>query len=384
MSATDTTAAKKGSARNLPAAGNFIQWQGRKVKLVMERGVWRARSRTKHLTCDIVTGTSSLPEAKRIVKERLEELPVRAKKTEARAIQTIQDLADLYLAAPKRSSTDIARRNVTRMKSVCRDGARKTMAEIPVSSLPDLWPAYVAARQNLPQPDYATRRHINRGINSAMRQAACLLVRGLASYYARNGLILPPDAGRVLLAAEIPKVPAEANDGALIEAWRGLREKDLPMWLTVGLARFAGLRQSEILAFRGKWVVIKGEATYVRLQDRPEDGFHTKTGIPYSALVMDQELAEYLPAMDDESGVVPAVNTVKWIMRKPQAWLKEFTGAALSPLHRLRGLYADHVKRETEEAILARQAGIKAASEALGHTTIKTTVDHYTSNDSAK
>jgi hypothetical protein len=88
--------------------------------------------------------------------------------------------------------------------------------------------------------------------------------------------------------------------------------------------------------------------------------------------------------MDDESGVVPAVNTVKWIMRKPQAWLKEFTGAALSPLHRLRGLYADHVKRETEEAILARQAGIKAASEALGHTTIKTTVDHYTSNDSAK
>ncbi len=369
---------KKGIGVNLPAAGNFINWQGRKVKLVMERGVWRARSRTKHLTCDIVTGTASLVEAKRIVKERLEELPARAKKAK---LSTIQDLADLYLAAPKRSSASIASRNVVRMKSVCRDGAGKTMAQIQVSDLPSLWPAYVAARQNLPQPDYATRRHINREINSAMRQAACLLVRGLAPYYARNGLDLPPDAGRVLLAAEIPKVPAEANDGALLEAWRDLRETDLPMWLTVGLARFAGLRQSEILAFRGKWVVRKGEATYVRLQDRPEDGFHTKTGIPYSALVMDQELAEYLRAMDEEAGAVPLVNTVKWIMRKPQAWLKPFTGAALSPLHRLRGLYADHVKRETEAAILARQAGIKAASEALGHTTIKTTVDHYTTPD---
>ena len=82
------------------------------------------------------------------------------------------------------------------------------------------------------------------------------------------------------------------------------------------------------------------------------------------------------------SSEVALINTVKWIGRKPQAWLKPFTGDALSPLHRLRGLYADHVKRETEQAILARQAGIKAASEALGHTTIGTTVDHYLDADS--
>jgi opacity protein-like surface antigen len=57
----ESAPAKNGIARNLPAAGNFIQWQGRKVKLVLERGIWRARSLTKHLTCDIVTRPSPSP-----------------------------------------------------------------------------------------------------------------------------------------------------------------------------------------------------------------------------------------------------------------------------------------------------------------------------------
>ena len=43
----------------------------------------------------------------------------------------------------------------------------------------------------------------------------------------------------------------------------------------------------------------------------------------------------------------------------------------------MRGLYADHVKRETEVAMAARLGAIKAASEALGHTTTATTEKHY-------
>jgi hypothetical protein len=358
-----------------------MKWEGRIIPLEMHGGGWRARCRTKAFSCNISTGTASLPEAKRIVKaaldERKEASPIAQQDT-----KSLQFLADAYLAAPKRSSDSIAKRNVCRLKSVVRDGAGTDLAGFQIANLPALWPAYVAKRQGLDRPDYATRRGINRGINSAMRQAACLLTKALEPHYLREGIVLPPHAGRILLAAEAPKVPAEADDPALIEAWHGLRETDLPMWLTVGLARFAGLRQSEILAFRGKWIVRKGDATYVRLQDRPEDGFQTKTGIPYSALVMEPELAEYLREMDAEAVAVALVNTVKWIGRKPQAWLKPFTGAALSPLHRLRGLYADHVKRDTEQAILARQAGIKAASEALGHTTIGTTVDHYLGPDS--
>ena len=68
-----------------------------------------------------------------------------------------------------------------------------------------------------------------------------------------------------------------------------------------------------------------------------------------------------------------------WWATAPQDWVRPHVGGARLPLHRLRGLYADHVLRETEEAILARQAALKAASLALGHTSTKTTADHYVS-----
>ena len=364
---------ENGIDRKLTAAGNVLIWCGQKVRLQMERGVWRARSRNKRLTCDIVTGTASLVEAKRIVKKALDERPV-AKVGDTKSLQF---LADTYLAAPKRSSDSIAKRNVCRLKSVVRDAAGTTLDGFKISDLPDLWPAYVARRQTLPRPDYATRRDINRGINSAMRQAACLLTRALEPVYARAGIILPPHAGRLLLAAEIPKTPAPANDTGLLAAWEALRETNVELWLTVGLARFAGLRQAEIYAFRGKWAVTRGTGAYIELRDRPEDQYQHKTGKPYRALILHAGLAQYLLAMDEEVSVVPALNAFKWIQRAPQAWLKPYTGAAKAPLHRLRGLYADQIKRETEQAILARAAGIKAASEALGHTTTGTTVDHY-------
>ena len=54
-------------------------------------------------------------------------------------------------------------------------------------------------------------------------------------------------------------------------------------------------------------------------------------------------------------------------------------GTAKKPLHRLRGLYADDVAKLTEDAVLARLEGIKEASRALGHTTTKTTLNHYLS-----
>jgi hypothetical protein len=360
-------------------AAQSMMWEGRKIRLALHRGAWRARCRTEHLTCDILTPTGNLADAKKFVKERLDTQPAAST---PKSKCTVQDLAAVYLVAPKRCSADIARRNVVRMKSVCRDGFGKPMDEVRLAQLPDLWPAYVAARQKLPLPDYATRRPINRGINSAMRQAAGLLVRGLASHYERHGLVLPADAGRLLLAAESPKVPATADDAALVQAWRALRDTDIDMWLAVGLARFAGLRQQEIFHFRGKWTVVKDGATYVRLQDRPEDDWQTKTGIPYSALVLDVSLAEYLRAMDPEARAITCLNTYKWIQRRPQEWLKVYTGDAKAPLHRLRGLYADQVKRETEAAILARRQGIEAASRNLGHTTTATTEDHYLQSDS--
>ena len=52
---------------------------------------------------------------------------------------------------------------------------------------------------------------------------------------------------------------------------------------------------------------------------------------------------------------------------------------ARKPLHRLRGLYADELARLTADAVAARLAGVRAASESLGHTTTATTERHYLS-----
>ena len=59
--------------------------------------------------------------------------------------------------------------------------------------------------------------------------------------------------------------------------------------------------------------------------------------------------------------------------------IKPFTGTAGMPLHRRRGLYADDVKKLTQDAVAAHLAGVKAASQNLGHTNTATTEKSYLS-----
>ena len=150
----------------------------------------------------------------------------------------------------------------------------------------------------------------------------------------------------------------------------------------LGLGRFAGLRREEASACQRDWIVEDRGAVYVELRDRPDQGFLTKTGEMYRALVVHDGFAAELLAR-------PAGHIVKmpkgirsreeWFERKPQAWLKPFVGGAKKPFHRLRGLYADEVAEVTEEAYAARQAAIKAASQNLGHTNTATTEKSYLS-----
>ncbi len=368
------------SAHKLPTVGANLKWDGREIPMLQHRDGWRLRSRSKSFPVDFFFATSSLVEAKKLARAKLAEMP----EPQKRAKGTLEDAVQLYLGAPKRCSRDSAEGNVSRLRSVVRkafNDETKTLSEVPVEYLSTLWPAYVAARQGKSRPDYSTRRAENYGINSAMKQAASIFIPSLRPYYRRHGLEIPQDATTIIWMALGQRVQHEAKDAELIEAWRKLREPDVDMWVTVGLARFAGLRQSEILACCGKWIVKKGAASYVEMRDREEDGYFTKTGRSYRALILDQQLAEYLHAKEPESPVITTPTRDRWIQKKPQLWLKPYVGSSKAPLHRLRGLYADHIKRETEDAILAHQAAIKAASENLGHTSTKTTTEHYTTND---
>lgn len=354
-----------------------ITWEGRDIPLMMESGAWRARKRSKLLTVDIGTGTTDLAQAKRIVRAELERRT--ATGATGKPTGNLRAIVAVYLAAPKRAAEDTARANVERLEAVVRVAWGKTLDTAQAADLPSLWPAYVAARQGLPSPDYNTRRAINAGINSAMRLAKSIFLPSLLPAYAAAGITLPQGAANVMWAAELHQIRTVADDGALIDAWMALPVAS-PLWWTVGLARFAGLRRSEILAIRGKWVVPRGSGVVIELRDRPEDGYWTKTGRPYSALVLSLALADALRAILPDAMIITEPDAERWIERAPQKWLKPYVGAARLPLHRLRGLYADHVRNETESAILARQQGIKAASLALGHTSTAVTERSYLSD----
>lgn len=376
----EKTAEKQPIAQELPKLGRDVKFEGRVFALTPQAGGWRLRSRSKSFPVDFFMATPSLAEAKRMAKEKLAAAPSKEKRT----TDTLEDVARLYKTAPKRAGEESASGNVSRLRSVVREALGKTLAEVKIHEVVSLWPTYFAVRQGRKVPDYSTRRRENHGINSAVRQAASVFLPALRPYYARHGVEIPHDATNIIWAAKAVLIQPEANAKDLESAWVNLRDVDRDLWIVVGLARFAGLRQSEILAMKGKWVENRKGAFVVTLKDREEDGFFTKTGKAWSALIMNIELAEYLSAMPAEANVVTKPNARKWIAGAPQKWLKPFTGESLKPLHRLRGLYADHIQKETEEAILARQSAIKEASKNLGHTTTKTTTDHYLTSDGMK
>lgn len=287
-----------------------------------------------------------------------------------------------YRGIPRRCSDETAEGNVSRLRSlveIALDGA--ALAAVKVSALPALWHDFVAKKQDRKAPDYSRRAAVNGAINSHMRQAASIFRRKLWPHYARQGISLPPDCGAVEYLPIMQTVKPAADDAALVAAWERLATTDGDMWLAVGLARFAGLRAGEILACRGKWIERRGGGAVVCLRDREEDRHFTKTGRMYSAPILHAGLAEYLLALDGEAAVIAKPGAARWLTFEPQKWLRPFVGAAKMPLHRLRGLYADQLKRETEAAILARAGGLRAAQEALGHTTPQTTERHYTTPD---
>lgn len=371
---------KEATARKLTAdcpQRASLAWEGREIPMVLERGTWRARKRSKALTVDIGTGTGDLAMAKRMIRDEL----LRAKSApELRAKGTLAELVEIYRKAPKRASPAVAEANVERLKAIVKTTWKKTLDDVKLAELPRLWPAYVATRQKKAEPDYNTRLAENAGINSAMRLARSILIEQLRPAYRAAGIILPDDADNVIWTAELASVRKPAKDDDMIKAWRALPVGS-SLWWTIGLARFAGLRRSEILAMRGKWAVDRGGLVFVELQDRPEDKWWSKTGRPYSAMVMDAALADALRLAKPEQMLIAEPDAEAWIEKAPQKWLRDYVGAARLPLHRLRGLYADHVRRETEQAILARQKASKTASKALGHASVTTTERHYFSNE---
>lgn len=368
----------------------LLKHEGRNFSLVLEpRRGWRIRSRSKSFPVDFRTGTTNLSEAKARAKEFLEKNASGWKP--GRGGGSLEDLARLYLETPKRTKGNVAKDNVSRLRTVCRVALGKELSAVTCREVgPDLWQRYQRAALEAEglRFDLATRYRQNIAVNSAVRVARCLFLPALVRVYRAAGLDCRTEAGEAVMLPEPYLPPSKVDDAALVEAWRALESSEPALWLVVGLARFAGLRREEISALRAGWVEVDGALVRIALRDRPEEKWWTKTGKPYRAEVVEAGLARHLAAFAAVSPadalLVTAPGTVersRWFERAPQKWLHAHGVGALKPLHRLRGLYADQVATLTRDAIAARLAGIRAAQESLGHTSSAVTEAHYLTPD---
>ena len=345
----------------------------------LEPSGWRLRCRAAGRKVDFRTGLHRIDLATAAAKEHLTGWQ-EGETARKRGGGSLEALAAVYLDTPKRTAAGPARDNVSRLRSVCRIATGRELDAVTCREVgPELWERYQRARfaELCREFDLTTRYRENVAINAAVRAARCLFIASMLPHYRRAGLDVPARAGDAVMLPEPYVPPADADDVAIAAAWRALPAGSA-LWLTIGLARFAGLRREEISACRKSWIV----DGCIVLRDRPEESWWTKTGKPYRAQITDPDLAAYLASADGDR-IVPdppgGEDRGRWFERVPQAWLRPFMPGARKPLHRLRGLYADELARLTADAVAARLAGVKAAQQALGHTTMATTERHYLS-----
>ena len=355
----------------------------RNYSLSWERGEWRLRVRRKGEAISFRTGCARLAEAKAAAREYLDRRaasPMHSKKGGG----TLAALAAIYAATPKRTKDEVAKDNVGRLRSICKLTTGRDIDAVTCREIgPEFWQAYQRASLTAAGVpfDLTTRRRENIRINAAVRAARCLFLPSLLPAYRAAGLDARPDASSAVMLPEPYVPPSVVDDAAIVAAWRDLPRTQL--WAVIGLARFAGLRREEIAAAKSEWLEVKNGAVFVAMRDRPDEGWWTKTGKPYLAQIIDAELAEWVQSRP-EGRLVPDTNDgsdrSRWFEKQPQRWLRRWIPTG-KPLHRLRGLYADHIAALTSDAVAARLAGIKAASEALGHATTAMTEKHYLSGE---
>lgn len=370
----------------------IFTWDGRRYSMHRHMGGWRIRSRTKRQAIDFYTPLASLVAAKKAAREWFEKRKDQIVFSK-RGGGSLAALSAIYIETPKHCKEKVAKDNAGRLKVICQTLGKEIRDMTCREVSPDFWQRYQrAAIERAGYPfDLVTRRRENIGINSAVRAARCLFLPQFSRIYRAEGLDVRPDAGEAVMLPEPYLPPAPADDVALLTAWEALADNDPALWMAVGLARFAGLRREEISHCRVCWIEIVDGAVYIALRDRLEEQWWTKTGKPYRAQVIHPQLAEHLTALADFSApdkmvadAPPTVDRADWFARGPQRWLREHGISGNKPLHRLRGLYADHIAKLTRDAVTARLASIRAAQKALGHTSSTTTEDHYLSEDALR
>lgn len=344
---------------------------------------WRVRSRSRHLAVDYSTNIMALKEAQAAARDYLDAR--QAKPLQIVTDKTLDDVVKVYRILPKKAGAAAEKIACYALAGVVRLVTGKELSQVSAGQVnAKFWLSYIAKRQGFTVAKLGQRAPQNAAINSAMRNAAAVFKPSLRPLYAEHGVTFPDDVTTLQLLPVIKGRKPAAKVDELTKAWAALPQGSA-MWWAIGLARFAGLRRAEIMHASASWVETDGAATFVRIRDRPEEGYLNKTGEDYRAVVIDQALALALrsappgllvPPPNEPSQGRPKTRK-EWMEHRPQAWCRPFVGGVSKPLHRLRGLYADDLAKLTADAVQGRLAGERAAADALGHTSTATTRNHY-------
>lgn len=356
---------------------NAIVVDGVRYQIVRDRGSWRVRNRTKAHYIDrglgVVDFRAACTKAREMVQNR------KTAKTTRRTGAALEEFTEFYKSMPKRCGAVTAANNVGRLRAVIRAAWGKELSEVRLMEAgAKLWTDFFTRK--LGRLDLNTRRSGNAALNTAVRCAASVFAPKLRAAYKEAGFVVPDDVTAIQWLPEMKRPPAPVNHEDMLKAWAAMPSNSA-LKMAVGIGRFAGLREMEIEAMRREWVVQRNGSVYIEIRDREEEGFLTKTGEIYRALVINEQVAAMLLAVPKGEPVVDTTpwSRKRWFKRTLPTWCKRYTGTASKPFHRLRGLYADDLARITQDAVAARLAGIKAAQEALGHTSSTTTERHYLS-----
>ncbi len=368
------------SARLLPDQSSrkkcVVMFDGRAFPLVRDRFGLRLRSRAAAHPVNFCTGTFNETLAKKRAKEHLEKAAANQMQPTAR---TAHDLVEAYKQLSKRAGVRTEKYNVQRFTAILREVLNRPLKSIRLHEItPKLWMDFMARRQGLARADLSIRRPEHTTINTAVRCARSLLIESLREGYRELGIDMPK-AGKIQWLQEIKKTPGRFDEKTMLTAWQELPSTS-PVWRTIALARFAGLRKEEIACCRPSWLVNHEGVWAIEVRDRPEEHYYCKTGFGGLSPVLSGELLAVLQNLPPHEFVVQFKGCrANWFDRAPQRWLRAFMGdkraGIAKPLHRLRAAYLDNVRKS--EMMRLQSESIKAAAAAGRHTSDRTTRDHY-------
>jgi hypothetical protein len=354
-----------------------VTFEGVNYPLVLELGKgWRMRSRSIHRRVDYFTGTLNKAVARRLCLAHLAELKTGKPRPTTR---TLEDVVACYHTMAKRAGMATEKLNIRSLRQVVQAVTGKDLRHYYLHDLgPDLWAKYQAIKQGLPRVDLSIRRAAHTSINTTVRAAVSMFIPKLRPGYERAGLTIPTNTCSVQWLQTLKRRPAGFREAEMLDAWAGLTDQRA-LWFAVALARFAGLRKEEIGGCRGGWLVRHDGVWCLEIRDRESEGWYTKTGAHYFAMITHPALIEALQAVPPDDLVIGAIsNRTNWLDRGPQQWLRPFMGTReeiYRPLHRLRAAYLASIQREA--LIEMQQAATRKASAQAGHTQTTTTSRHY-------